>query len=375
MENENNTNATAHPEDKLSLVEWEEQRRAKNGKNGKSLERKPWYVKVILFALIPALLMLSCVWLIIYFTQGSGAYNREAKHKYEQLDESLGEKMNTATFGKYYALNDHKITQVQFMEPDEESVDLKVFYEGKDILGKNVYAYAIFEVMIDYYNALAEAEESGNILYYLDAMQKIVDTMREKESTYLSTPIDLKLPANTAENLAVFNDVFNVSDVNDPNIIRQVGFLPYHVECVEHHYNNELKRFEYTYKISGISYCETREESTAEVEKSSKLLMEENYDKTHLKAYNREMTFSTYNDKTETLEILDRLSGDIYKIIDGVNAPYTVKTTCFEEMDLMKMFYQMKEGKFRFKKPKNFDVRVYKAEQKRLEEQKKKNHQ
>lgn len=54
-----------------------------------------------------------------------------------------------------------------------------------------------------------------------------------------------------------------------------------------------------------------------------------------------------------------RLSGDIYKIIDEVNNPYTVTDEYFAEVDIFNNYFKLLDGNCKFDKPENFDVKSY----------------
>ena len=54
-----------------------------------------------------------------------------------------------------------------------------------------------------------------------------------------------------------------------------------------------------------------------------------------------------------------RVVGDFSLITKGENSPYTVETTHFREADLLKIYENIKDGDFEYKKPKDFNVRDY----------------
>lgn len=291
-------------------------------------------------------------------TNGDGGYNNEIQSAYEYCMDTLEDKMAD---GAYDALNNSEITFIKFWEPTEESANIQVFYEGdvtNDAGIRNINGYTVFNVLIDYYNELVEAEESGNALYYLNALNKIFEKMEYlNNETY--NPITCKLNENTPENVVKFNEIFNINDVKTDDIIKQVGFLPYHVELTSYEFDENTNKYYYTYKIYGISYCETKSENNDVVSSKESLIMEAGYNKNHIKAYNREMTFTSSLSATSHFYEEARLSGDLYMIMNNMNNSYEVKTTSFKEVDLLKMLDRMKEGKFDFEKPEDFDLQEY----------------
>ena len=289
-------------------------------------------------------------------------YNLAIQTKFEQVDEILCNKLGLDS--AYEVLENRKITSIEFLDPTEEDCDLKIYYEGlRTVDNSEVTSYAIFNVLIDYYNKLVTAEETGNMLYYLDALNEVFKYMDYVEAPTPIAEIPLTLPKVTEENINVFNEIFNINNVNNPEIVRQVGFLPYHIKVIQNDYDKEKHKFIYTYEISGISYCETKSESTCEIDDNDKLIIASNYNKNKIKAYNRVMTFTSYTQNSDGLDVYARLKGDIYKVIDGVNNPYTVETTYFKEVNLFEAYKNMMKGNFNFEKPEDFNLKEYISEQ------------
>ncbi len=289
---------------------------------------------------------------------GDKAYNDAIKTRFEQVEETLTKRLYENT--NYVNWTNREITHVKFLETKEEIANLQVFYEGDfvgDIFTTEEKGYANYRVLIDDYNALVEAETSGNALYYLDALENIFTNMNLVEAVRAPFIVDLTL-INSSE-VESFNNIFNLNDVENEDIVRQVGFLPYHIELVDYHYNVETFLNEYTYKLSGISYCETKSENNDEIKQHEKLLIEDNYNKNHIKTFNRDVLFTSSSYSEGGMDFERRLLGDILKIIDNVNEEYTVKTTLFKEVDLLKIYEDIKDGDFYYKKPKDFNVKEY----------------
>lgn len=165
--------------------------------------------------------------------------------------------------------------------------------------------------------------------------------------------IDYKYVEKTEENIEMLLDLFNL-EVEDNNIVRQVGFFPYNIEVVKWEKDEETNILNYTYLIRGISYCETKEASTADVVEDENLIMYSNYDSTHLKAYYRNLYFSSSLELSDGKAYKeDRLWGDINMYKDKIKTKkdFQVDTKYFEETTLFENFYKLQNGYFKFKKP------------------------
>jgi len=293
-------------------------------------------------------------------TAGNGAFKKEVQTKFEMVDETLTNRMKQDTM--YNFLHNQEITHVRFLEPQDSNAEIQVYYnaEAEASFGNyDIKCYAIFDVLLEYYNALVEAEESGNALLYLDALNEIFTHMELTEEKR-GEKILFELKEDTEENRVKFNEIFNLNDVVNEDIVRQIGFLPYHVEVVDYHYDSETFKHDYTYKISGISYCETVSENADEVKNHEDLIIESNYNKNHIKTFQRDILFTSSLVNEAGIDINIRLRGDINMIINNRNNPYTIETTLFQEVNLLKMYEDMKDGKFDYKKPDGFNLKEYK---------------
>ena len=281
--------------------------------------------------------------------------------RYEQVDVTLTEAMSKTMYTAFY---DSEVTGIYFEAPLADGATLRVFYEGDvrtNFGTESRMKAAEFNVEYEYYENLVDAEDNENKLDYLDALNDVFANM-EFIKEDLNSKITLELPQNTEENIAVFNQIFNVEGLN-ADVTKQVGFTPYYIKMTEKEIINtdpETQRntFKYTYKIYGTSYCETNSENSAYVKNSDKTIMSENFDSNHLKAYNRVMTFSSGGSGVDIVEE-DLLSGDIFRIINGVNNPYTVTNEYFEEVNVFETYLQMLDGNFDFERPEGLDLSQY----------------
>lgn len=290
------------------------------------------------------------IFVVIDQTVGNGAYNREIKAKYKQATATLMKSMERTV---YHYLDNAAITGLHFEEEMGDERILKVFYEGDETTQFEVVRrvrYADFSVANEDYNSLVEAEESNDILYYLDCLNELFANMSFVKNSERTSTITMELPEYNANSINIFNDIFNVNAVKTDDIVKQIGFMPYYIILTNKTIDEDAERTYYTYKIYGISYCSTNSENSSYVKPSERLIIGD-YDKNHIKSFDRVITFESYTDETIILEDL-RLSGDIYKIIDAVNNPYTVTDYFFEEANLFEYYFMMQDGNFKFKKPK-----------------------
>lgn len=300
-------------------------------------------------------------------TEGKSAYNREIQRKYAQVDKVLTERLREDT--RIDAIRNGHLCELKFLEPEESETKLRIIYEGNYDDGEKTKGIAIYNVLENYYNALVEAEETTNVLYYLDALNTIFKEMTlVDEDLYRPIPCDLLGLGigKSEENSNKFNEIFALDNIEDPNIIRQVGFLPYDIEVVDFHVS-EPHKYSYTYRITGLSYCETKTESKDKLSNNENFILSSDYDKNHIKIYQRDILFSSTHTNPGGITLSRRLSGDIWAIIDGRNEPYTIKTILFEDKNLMDLFETLKFSYTKFEKPENFDLKEYQKNQSEME--------
>lgn len=293
-------------------------------------------------------------------TDGNGAYNNEIQKRYEQVDEKLTKRLCEDT--QFDAIQNSQICQVKFLDNKEEETKLRIIYKGNYESGDATKGIAVYNILEDYYNSLVNAEEEGNVLYYLDALEKIFEEMQFIGGN-LYEPVSCDLLGlgigKSEENANKFNELFALENNEDENIIRQVGFLPYDVEIVDFHVNNENHQYTYTYRITGISYCETKDESGDNIDFNEDLIRNSEYDKTHIKTYHRDILFSSVHTNEYGIDMNLRLSGDIWLIMLDMNEQYKIETTLFEETNLIDLFKKLKDRKFNFEKPEDFNIKDY----------------
>lgn len=296
---------------------------------------------------------------------GNGRYAREIQTRYEQVDKNLHSTLYDVS-PRYFFSREFNVNYLRFDEK-EQGADLKIFaYEEHHTGGGNLIQSQLcytFNVLQEYYESLVNAEEGNNMLAYLDALNKVVETMKFDNYTE-NDPINFLDGYRTLEkkDYDKINNLLNLDFEND-NIVRQIGFLPYHIEVSNRIDDEETGITTYTYKLSGISYCETKTESKDKIKKSDNLLIASNYDKNHVKTYLRDIEFtSTLETSGLDFKMKNRMLGDFFMYLAGVKTKndIQVKTTYFQETNIFEEYLKMKETKnFNYQKPADLNIDEY----------------
>lgn len=296
---------------------------------------------------------------------GNGRYAREIQTRYEQVDKNLHSTLYDVS-PRYFFSREFNVNYLRFDEK-EQGADLKIFaYEEHHTGGGNLIQSQLcytFNVLQEYYESLVNAEEGNNMLAYLDALNKVVETMKFDNYTE-NDPINFLDGYRTLEkkDYDKINNLLNLDFEND-NIVRQIGFLPYHIEVSNRIDDEETGITTYTYKLSGISYCETKTESNDKIKKSDNLLIASNYDKNHVKTYLRDIEFtSTLETSGLDFKMKNRMLGDFFMYLAGVKTKddIQVKTSYFQETNIFDEYMKMKETKnFNYQKPADLNIDEY----------------
>lgn len=295
-------------------------------------------------------------------TTGNGAYLKAIKSRYEKVDATLTRRINRDT---YSDILNKKVQTIRFEEPGLNDVELVIDYDGNEnYANKEVQVKAIYKVLIDYYNALVDAEESKNMLDYLDCLNEIFENMtfESKEVGFKMQPI--KLDEYDADASEKINGLLGLEKEYD-GIVKQVAFLPYNIEVVEWIPNPETEILNYTFRLSGISYCETVNENNDQIESSDDLISDKTYNKSKIKAYYRDIEItSSFIGIENGIGIEKQLPYELCKFAKGEKTEenFEVKTTYFEEtkkFNVFDEFLKMKNGNFDYEKPENVDMSKY----------------
>lgn len=292
---------------------------------------------------------------------GDLGYNNAIQSSYTKTIDALEKRLPVNNY------NDFQIQNFYFDE-GENGLMFVVDYEGRSKKDdwRILQGAAYYKVMKAYYETLQNAREENNMLAYIDALYDIVSNMEYQYSGDWDY-IEAVRGDKTEEQMSKILGLFEL-DVQKEGVKRQIGFLPYHIECMNWYFNEETNETEYEYRIAGISYCETEEENSDPIREPSEkqdLLMTQNYDQNHIKAYYRDISFkSKCPVKLEAIaSASSRIAGDIYMLLNGDKTldDFEVKTLYFDETSIFDDFSKIAEGQS-FEKPEGFNMIEYNKE-------------
>lgn len=291
---------------------------------------------------------------------GDLGYNNAIQSSYTKTIDALEKRLPVNNY------NDFQIQNFYFDE-GENGLMFVVDYEGrsKEYDWEILQGSAYYKVMKAYYETLQNAREENNMLAYIDALYDIVVTMEFQDSSRWDY-MEVIQQDRTEEQMSKILELFEL-DVQKEGVKRQMGFLPYHIKCVNWYENKETNEIEYEYRIEGISYCETEEENSDPIREPSEkqdLLMTQNYDKNHIKAYYRDISFkSKWNLELGEISREGRIRGDLEALVLGVKTldDFEVKTLYFDETSIFDDFSKIAEGQS-FEKPEGFNMIEYNKE-------------
>ncbi|MGN1222745.1 MAG: hypothetical protein ACI4T1_01275 [Christensenellales bacterium] len=289
-------------------------------------------------------------------------YNRQIEKVYKEADKTIKDKIfdNHSTFIKA------NVDMIRIQDPKEDAdvTNVFVYYSGDSFnpfsssVQKRSYVDT-YETQVKYYNSLVNAEESGDMLSYISCLNEIFETMalvNERVNLVESSSYAGKIE-DTKENQDKINDLFAL-DIEDEDIIRQIGFLPTEVidslEDLIYNIDEETGRVDYTIRIGGISYCETKSENYDIIENGDGLVMtSDNYDSNHVKAYYRVFELSSSVDSFYDFAWYNTLGKDVLRYLNGekTKSDIQIKTVTFERANILDGFIEMRDGNFNFKLP------------------------
>lgn len=284
----------------------------------------------------------------------NGSYISQVKSRYEMVDETLTNRLSQ-DITMFKIIKDRNITTVKFEESENSKASLKIYYQGKEELAdhfNDIVGNAVYNVPNVYYENLADAEETGNMIDYLDCLNDLFDKMSLiSESSNVKINSMLGLSYNELYEQKI-HELFGL-DFEKEGIVKQIGFLPLSVESVS--WDGNGNGIDYTYKLSGISYCETTFESHDEIKKGQDYVGEISYDKDHVKAYYRDLTLSSSEIASNFPEIRTQLYKDAENYAYGKKSKedFKIETTYFQDADIYNAFQEylnMREGNFDYQK-------------------------
>lgn len=297
-------------------------------------------------------------------TTGNGAYRNEIRSRYERVDETL----NKRVFGDAHSFDtakNKKINSINFKEVGDEFANLEIYTEAEQDYGDRVdylQGTSKYSVLKKYYDSLVAAESSNNMITYLDCLNELFENMNFKSFKYGE-----KLPSYKGQECdsiksEKINNLFAL-DFEKEGIVKQIGFLPFNIEILEWKDDFETETTYYTYKLSGISFCETTFESNDVIPNSNELVIDQNYDKSHIKTFYRDITFTSQVSFKDSSNAKYTLRNEINRILFKFKTNYEIKTTYFQETNVfnpLKEYENMKSGNFNYQKPEDIDLNEYK---------------
>lgn len=297
---------------------------------------------------------------------GDLGYNNAIQSSYRKTINLLENRLSQVS--SYEKLLDPVIQDIYFQEQDNGELNFVVSFDGKskEYNWEYLQGSANYKILKAYYETLQNAREENNMLAYIDALYDIVSNMEYQYSGNWDY-IEIFRGDKTEEEMSKILELFEL-DVQKEGVKRQIGFLPYHIKCVNWYFNEETNETEYEYRIAGISYCETEEKNSDPIREHSEkqdLLMTQNYDQNHIKAYYRDISFkSKCPVKLQAIDSASsRIAGDINMLLNGNKTldDFEVKTLYFDETSIFDDFSKIAEGQS-FEKPEGFNMIEYNKE-------------
>ncbi|MGN1208301.1 MAG: hypothetical protein ACI4TI_02430, partial [Christensenellales bacterium] len=296
---------------------------------------------------------------------GNRAYVNEVKSRYEMVDKTLTNKLYE-DISEFSNARDRKVNVIRFEKADDEKADIRLFYEAKqEFSGQKDFQYygsALYSVDSTCYDAVVSAEESGNMIEYLDCLNVVFSEMELVSKNYCAELEDILRYNHNDIFRAAGNEIFAL-DFEQEGIVKQVGFLPLYIEKTV--WESAGLGIKYTFRISGISYCQTTFESHDEVKKDTQYVGDASFDENHVKAYYRDFDISSFEPRENHPAVETQLQNDIANVVDGKKSvdEFEVNTTYFQDVNVYNAFEEylsMQGGNFDYKKPENVDMLEYK---------------
>ena len=294
---------------------------------------------------------------IDYNTTGDGAYNKILEEKFGDTNGILFDKIS------HSLSRSQTIKHIKFCDDNK----LEIYYdqETTNPVYKNVdyyNCYATFEYDNKYYDSLINAEKPDNLIDYLDALNNLFTSMRYvNQEMYFEHDFISKLDGSE-ETIKKLSELFKL-ETKDDSIVKQIGFSPYDIHTIKLEKNDDSRTVSYSFKLSGISYCQTKYESFDVIKPSKELLIDKSYDKKHVKTYYRDMIVSGIYYFTNNIPLKDELLRiELDSYING-NKNLEVETTYFDSVNIFDKFFKMNNvKKFNYKKPSDLELTQYSNE-------------
>lgn len=305
--------------------------------------------KALLLVLI-LVLATSC----ITFT-ACDPYNIEIKFAYEKVKKELV--IHLHDDGPYSI--DHKTIKIHniiFGDLDEEdNIFVDIYYTATTIhhtntgstKGNELQFLYVYKLAVQYYNALVDANNSGDVLKYLEALNACFKNMkyyREEASGYSN---DLELDENQAQQ---FNEIFFAEWGED-----QGGFLPYFIERTE---INDIEEgnydTEYRFIVKGFNFVKNSNGTFKLPSNTVATILTLDAAKGQVDVYEQELEVSFKFDFSKLRYDNDKwFSGLMRRYLDGQDVAVSFNTVRTQKVDVTEKFIKMTMGQFDFEQPAN----------------------
>ena len=292
--------------------------------------------KIVLLVLI-LVLATSC----ITFT-ACDPYNQEIKSVYEEVESEFLTKLH---YDLPYELQDVRINNIIFGDANEDGkLPVDIYYTGTGIQGVELNVMAMYELAVKYYNNLVEADNSGDMLKYVEALNACFKNMKcvDEKMTHYSN--DLELDENQAQK---FNEIFMSEWGED-----QIGFLPYFIERVNVKNINEGNyNLEYTFRVKGFNFVKNSN-GAIKLPNINGTILTLNAGKSQVDVYEQDFEISFKIDHSKIFVAAGKeLRGLISRYLNERDIAVSFNTVSTNKVDLTENFIKMTMGQFDFKQP------------------------
>ena len=270
------------------------------------------------------------------------AYNNDIESAYVETVET--ELMTRLQYDYSYPIRDVKINNIRFGETDEEgTLPVDIYYTGDTTSGRTINVWAIYKLAVKFYNTLVEADNSGDVLKYVEALNdcfKNMEFVREKDSFFSN---DLELDENQAQK---FNEIFMSEWGED-----QMGFLPYYIERVEAKSINEGKyNSQHTFRVKGFNFVKNSN-GAIKLPNINATILTLNADKDQVDVYEQEIEITFKFDKLKFLPEVDRAFTLLtQRYLLGQDICVSFNTVSTNKIDLTENFIKMTMDQYDFEK-------------------------
>lgn len=294
--------------------------------------------KVILIVLV-LVLVTSCITFA-----GCDPYNWEIRSAYQRVERKL---INELQDDLPYSLRNRKINHLIFGDVDEEgNLRVDIYYAGETELGNDFNVLAVYKLAVQYYNALVEADNSGDILKYLEVLDACFENMEyiREDRSYLSNDLGLD-----DKEVKQFNE-FYLSEWGED----QVGFLPYFIKEVNAEAINEGNyNLEYTFIVKGFNFVKNPN-GAFKLPNYSELISTVKYPISSVDVYDQDIEITFKFDKSKFIPDSNKaFSILIRRHFIGKDMSVTFNTVSSKKPDVTEKFIKMTMGQFDFKQPAN----------------------